>query len=141
MTDSGFSRAARAMLCLAAAVLLQGCKTAAVWDGVYPTDRAGGAKRCTAPPASPPDGQTVWAQMTVSNEGGWCGIVANRGGVPFDSYLMAARPAHGKVFAHRVGNTTRIDYFPDPGFTGADKFAVRMIPGGATIQGTVTVVR
>ena len=52
---------------------------------------------------------------------------------------MVNRPAHGRIFAHRVGSNTRIDYFPDTGFTGTDSFAVRMIPGNAVIHGAVTV--
>ncbi len=79
--------------------------------------------------------------MQVSNEGGWCGITANRGGAAFDSYLLDVRPVHGRVFAHRVGGNTRIDYTPDRGFVGTDQFAVRLIPGNGVIQGAVTVTR
>ena len=66
-----------------------------------------------AAPASPPDGQTVLDQMQVSNEGGWCGIIANRSGRAFDTYLLITRPSHGKVYAHHVGTNTRIDYTPE----------------------------
>jgi hypothetical protein len=94
-----------------------------------------------APAASPPDGQSVLVQMQVSNEGGWCGITTSRGGSAFDSYLIVTRPAHGKVFAHRVGTNTRIDYTPDTGFAGTDSFAVRLVPGNAVLQAGVTVTR
>jgi Bacterial Ig domain len=77
----------------------------------------------------------------VSNEGGWCGVTLTRGGVAYESYLMVTRPNHGKVFAHRVGANTRIDYTPDTGFTGTDSFAVRLIPGNAVIREAVTVTR
>ena len=140
MTNNWFARTGKAWICLVATLILtQGCARQAQWNGVYQTDLAGGARTCVAPTASPSDGQTVVVPMQVSNEGGWCGISATRNGAPFDSYVMVNRPAHGRVFAHRVGSNTRIDYFPDAGFTGTDSFAVRMIPGNAVIQGALTV--
>ena len=50
-------------------------------------------------------------------------------------------PSHGRVFAHHVGNNTRIDYTPDPGFVGTDSFAVRLIPGNAVFEAALTVTR
>jgi len=142
MTQTWFARAGKAWACLVATLILtQGCTTPGQWNGIYPTDLAGGAKTCVASTAAPPDGQTVLAQVQMSNEGGWCGISANRGGAAFDSYLLVARPGHGRVFAHHVGRSTRIDYTPDTGFAGTDSFAVRMVPGNAVIQGAVTVTR
>ena len=132
----------KAWLCLAAAFLVQGCEQkTAEWSGFYAIDLAGGARVCSTPNASPPDGQAVAAQMRVSNEGGWCGITANRGGAPLSSYLVVSRPAHGKVFAHRVGPSTRIDYTPDRGYVGTDSFAVRLVPGEGVIQATVAVTQ
>ena len=142
MKDIRSGSPGKTWLCLAAiAILAQGCAKPGAWSGVFASDLAGGAKTCVASAAAPPDGQTVLAQMQVSNEGGWCGITASRGGSPFESYLMAARPAHGRVFAHRVGTATRIDYTPNPGFVGTDSFAVRMLPGNAVVQGAVTVTK
>ena len=63
------------------------------------------------------------------------------GGVAYDSYLLVMRPAHGKIFAHHVGTYTRIDYTPDVGYVGPDKFAVRLIPGNAVVEEAVTVTR
>jgi hypothetical protein len=130
-------------LCLAVAVALSaGCtQQAGSWTGIFQADSLFGAKSCTAAAASPPDGQTVAVPMQVGNDGGWCGIAATRGGAALDSYLLVKAPAHGRVFAHRVGNTTRIDYTPDAGFAGADTFAVRLLPGGAVVQGVVTVAK
>jgi hypothetical protein len=130
-------------LCLAATgFLIQGCAPRApAWNGIYAIDAAGQAKTCVAATVSPPDGQTVQAQVQVSDEGGWCGEILNRGGVAYDSYLLVTRPSHGRVFAHHVGTNTRIDYTPDPGYVGTDSFAVRLIPGNAIYQETVTVVR
>jgi hypothetical protein len=132
-----------AWLCLAATGLFAlGCTPRqAAWNGIFSVDVAGGARVCVAPAAPVPDGQSVMAQMQVSNEGGWCGISTTRSGSPFDSYLLVTRPDHGRVFAHRVGTNTRIDYTPDRGYVGADAFAVRLIPGNAIIQGAVTVTR
>jgi hypothetical protein len=140
LTRSTLSGAAWLTL-LAVVSLTQGCQQQRAWNGIYNADITGGARACVAPTASPPDGQAVQAQMQVSNEGGWCGITANRGGAAFDSYLLDVRPVHGRVFAHRVGGNTRIDYMPDRGFVGTDQFAVRLIPGNGVIQGAVTVTR
>jgi hypothetical protein len=140
LTRSTLSGAARLTL-LAAVSLTLGCQQQKAWNGIYNADITGGARSCVAPAASPPDGQAVLAQMQVSNEGGWCGITANRGGAAFESYLLDVRPTHGRVFAHRVGGNTRIDYTPDRGFAGTDQFAVRLIPGNGVIQGAVTVTR
>ena len=43
------------------------------------------------------------------------------------------------MLIHTVGNDTRIDYTPAARYAGADAFAVRLIPGDATIRVTVTV--
>ncbi len=141
MTDIWFARPMRAWLCLAATALLaEGCAPAApTGPQVFAIDVAGGAKTCVAAPVSPPDGQALLVQVRMNNDGGWCGVTASRGGAAFDSYLLAVRPKHGTVFAHHVGAVTRIDYTPDPGFTGTDDFAVHMIPGNATIEEAVTV--
>ena len=136
------TRFAMTGLCLVATTLaVSGCARQGTWSGVFAVDLQGQARTCVAPATSPPDGQMVQAQVQVSNEGGWCGITANRGGAPFEAYLLVNRPQHGRVFAHRVGANTRIDYTPNTGFTGADSFAVRVIPGNAVIQGAVTVAR
>ena len=120
--------------------LLLGCQQqAGTWDGIYTADKTGGARVCSTQPAAPGDGQNIQVPVQVSNEGGWCGIALQHAGAPFDSYLLVVRPRHGKVFAHRVGNNTRVDYTPDTGYTGADTVTVRLIPGNATVQGAVTV--
>jgi hypothetical protein len=130
-------------LCLAAsALLMQGCAPKQpTWNGIYAIDAAGGARTCVAPPVTMPDGQAGLVQMQVSNEGGWCGETLSHSGVAYDSYLLVTRPRHGRVFAHHVGNNTRIDYTPDPGFVGTDSFAVRLIPGNAVFEAALTVTR
>jgi hypothetical protein len=138
------ARSLRAWLCLAATALLAaGCAPSSgpTWNGIFAVDVAGAAKTCAAPTVTPPDGLGLKVQVQMTNDGGWCGVVASRNGVAFDSYLLVTRPAHGRVFAHRVGTNTRIDYTPDPGYAGADSFAVHMVPGDATIEEAVTVSR
>ncbi len=126
--------------CLAiTALLLQGCAQKAGWNGIFTVDTQGVAKTCVTPTVSVPDGQAVQAQVQVSNEGGWCGVTVNRGGAAYDSYLSVSRPNHGRVFAHRVGGNTRIDYTPDTGFTGTDSFAIRLLPGDGVLQEAITV--
>jgi hypothetical protein len=88
-----------------------------------------------------PDGQAGVVQVQVSNEGGWCGETLSHNGVAYDSYLLVTHPTHGRVFAHHVGNNTRIDYTPDPGYVGTDSFAVRLIPGNAVFEAAVTVTQ
>ena len=139
MNNTRLNRAGRLWVWLAAAALLTGCMRQTGWNGVFAVDLAGGAKTCVAPTMSPPDGKTVLAQIQVSNEGRWCGVTLDRGGVAYDSYVIVSRPNHGRIFAHRVGGATRIDYTPDGGFVGTDSFAVRLIPGEAVFQGAVTV--
>jgi hypothetical protein len=129
-------------LCLAVtALLVQGCARQPGWNGIFAADVAGAARVCAAPAAAVPDGQAIVAQIQVSNEGGWCGITISRSGSAYDSYLLVTRPVHGRVFAHRVGGKTRIDYAPDRGFAGADKFSVRLVPGNGVIEVAASVTK
>ena len=79
--------------------------------------------------------------MTVGNDGGWCGITIAQSGQPYEAGLLTIRPTHGRVYIHTVGDSTRIDYTPDSGFTGADTFAVRTVPGNDLLRVAVTVTR
>jgi hypothetical protein len=106
---------------------------------MYASDLAGGAKKCSVPQVTPASGQQTPVAMTVGNDGGWCGITVANGGRPFDAGLLATRATHGSVVIHTVGSNTRIDYTPDSRFTGSDTFAVRLLPGNATLQVSVTV--
>ena len=126
----------------ATALLLQACAEkppSGPQARVFAADMAGAAKVCTAPPVTPAAGQTIDAAIKLGNDGGWCAITVNNSGRPFDAGLLAAPAQHGKVLIHTVGNDTRIDYTPAARYAGADAFAVRLIPGDATIRVTVTV--
>jgi len=124
------------------AVLLQGCAPQArpaSGTRLFATDFAGGAKSCNVPKVSPTAGKETPATMTVGNDGGWCGITVDNNGHPFSAGLLTDRPEHGQVYIHSVGDSTRIDYTPNKGFTGSDRFTVRLLPGNAVIRATVTV--
>jgi hypothetical protein len=91
------------------------------------------------PKVAPAAGQQTPVAMQLGNDGGWCAITVSNGGKPFSAGLLTSEPSHGKVLIHTVGDNTRIDYTPDVRYRGADTFAVRLIPGDATISASVTV--
>lgn len=123
-------------------LFLQGCAEPpkpASTTRLYASDFAGGAKLCTVPKVAPPaPGKEVTTTMTVGNDGGWCGITVDNNGHPFDAGLLVARPAHGRVLVHSVGDATRIDYTPNPGYAGPDNFSVRLLPTEGMLHTTVT---
>lgn len=124
--------------------LLQACSqqtaSPAASARVYAADVQGAAKQCDVPKIDPAAGQTTDAAAKVGNDGGWCGLPVHQPGPkPFDAGLLTARPAHGTVLIHEVGDLTRIDYTPARGYAGTDSFSVKLLPGDATIHETVTV--
>lgn len=128
-----------------AGLVLAGCSNpeagpAASKLRVYAVDLAGGAKVCEVPKVNLFAGAGSEVPMKLVNDGGWCGIrMSQDGAKPFDAGLLTARPAHGTVLIHEVGDDTRIDYTPDRGFAGNDTFAVKLIPGNVAVQVTVAV--
>ncbi|HBK09108.1 MAG TPA: hypothetical protein DDZ81_25155 [Acetobacteraceae bacterium] len=127
-------------------VVLQGCggnpATGAAGSRlrVYSADLVGGAKSCEVPKIAPAGGQTTDAAVKMTNDGGWCGLTVHQAGPkPYDAGLLTARPEHGKVLIHEVGDETRIDYTPDRGFAGNDSFSVKLLPGSAAVRVTVAV--
>jgi len=133
----------------AAALLLAGLTAACATEApppapgarVYYGDLQGGAQTCTVPKdVKLAAGEQADAAMTVGNDGGWCGIaVAQPGPKPFDAALLVVRPKHGRVLVRKVGDVSRVDYFPDAAFGGADTFTVRMLPGNGALRVAVTV--
>ena len=106
----------------------------------YAADLAGAAKVCNVPKIDPAGGATTDASVKMSNEGGWCGLTVHQDGPrPFGAGLLTTRATHGTVTVHSVGDDTRLDYTPDRGFTGSDSFAVKLIPGNATVRVAVLV--
>ncbi len=122
------------------AALLQGCAHAPAGPSarLFASDFQGIARTCETPKPEMIPGRTVEASMRVGTDAGWCSLTVNNGGHPFDTELLTARPAHGKIYTHAVGNDTRIDYTPDRGFTGADSFTLELLPGNDSVHVTVT---
>lgn len=108
---------------------------------IFAADLQGGAQLCTVQDEPKlVDAQQTDVPMTVRNDGGWCGVRVSRPGPePFDAGLLTSRPSRGRVHVHSVGDWTRIDYTPDPGFSGADSFVVRLLPGSTSVKVNVTV--
>ena len=131
------------MSLVAIAATLQACAPEQTVRGsknrVFAADLAGGAKVCQVPKVSPADGQTTEVPMGLGNDGGWCGLPVQRSDAPFSAGLLTSRAQHGSVLIHQVGDFTRIDYRPERGFTGADSFTVKLVPGGAILRINVTV--
>ena len=129
------------------AVLASGCAQqsapeAAPSRRVYAIDLAGGARVCTVSSFSINPGRESVAAMTVGNDGGWCNVTVHQPGpTPYDAGLLTVEPSHGKVYIHEVGDDTRIDYTPDPGYAGPDTFSVTLLPGRPLIRTNVTVER
>jgi hypothetical protein len=124
---------------------LAGCaeqpKSVATGARRYFVDTQGISSVCTVPPrVELAVGQQAEATMVMKNDGGWCGIsVAQSGPKPYDAGLLVGRPEHGRLHVHKVGDVTRIDYIPDAGFGGEDRFTVRMLPGNPALRVMVTV--
>ena len=121
-------------------VLLQGCgpKFSGPGTRLFEADFKGAAKSCDSPKATTTPGRITESTMKVGSDGGWCGLSTSNGGRPFDTERLTARPEHGKVYVHRVGNDTRMDYTPDAGYAGADSFTVQLLPGEASVHVAVT---
>lgn len=130
------------ILALAAVgALLQGCmRPGTQGPRLFASDFQGAAKTCVVPTVAPAAGKTVEATIQVGSDAGWCGLKVNNGGAPYATELLTARPAHGKVYVHQVGNDTRIDYTPDTGYVGPDSFTLQLLPGDAIVHATVTDV-
>jgi len=108
---------------------------------VYFADLQGAAQLCTVPKdVKLTAGEQTEVAMVVGNDGGWCGVpVAQPNRKAFDAGLLVGRPQHGRVLVRKVGDVSRIDYFPDAAFGGTDMFSVRLLPGNAALRVAVTV--
>lgn len=115
---------------LAAAIVLSGCaKEAPPVTQVAPDLRNDGiAKTCT--PSTVDLATKAPATIAMSNDG-WCGVFVADAGQPFLLGLVRTRPAHGRVYIQPVNGQTRVEYTPNPGYAGADTFAVALRPKAA----------
>ena len=76
------------------AMLVQACDQPATTVSstrLYAIDQAGGAKTCNSPSAQPAGGQTTDVAMTVTNDGGWCGLSVTQSGKPYSASVLTAR--------------------------------------------------
>lgn len=128
---------------LTLALFAAGCqdgKILAPATRIYAADLAGKAKACTVPAVQLADAKPAAADMTIGNDGGWCGISLTQGSRrPYAAGLVQTRANHGQVYIHTVGDETRVDYTPDANFAGKDTFAIRLLPGNAILNVAVTV--
>ena len=147
----GRATAGLAAACVMAA-LLAGCAgkppPLATRSGapVYAIDMTGAAKLCTVPQPHLLARKTTSVAMRVGNDGGWCGIRLIQPGSeaepkPYAAGLLLTPASHGTVYIHTVGDLTRVDYTPRPGFVGGDHFTVSLLPGRPVLTVQVTVVR
>lgn len=126
--------------------VLQGCapkappNAAGSQHQLFASDFRGQAKSCTVPKVRLQPGKPAEAAMKVGNDGGWCAIGVAQDGEPYAAGLLTTEPDHGKVYIHPVGNETRIDYTPDPGYRGADAFTVTLLPGRPALRVAVAVL-
>jgi hypothetical protein len=87
------------------------------------------SKLCSADDGgwSVPGGVPATGQITMSNDGGWCG---QRLGVKYNQTIfggamhLSQQPAHGRVSITRHANGTDVYYRPNPGYSGPDDFSV-----------------
>jgi hypothetical protein len=76
---------------------------------------------------SVPGGSPATGQITMSNDGGWCG---QHLGVEYNETIvggamnLSRQPAHGQVSITRHQGYTDVDYKPNPGYVGPDAFSV-----------------
>ena len=105
---------------LAALRPAQACHASLPTFGRFP-----GGRGMTFEIVMPPHGR-----IAMDNTGGWCAIrfhFAVRGQIPVIAPLHLARaPAHGRVVVGNLDGAMRIAYRPAPGFSGRDRFSVRM---------------
>ena len=131
----------------AAALALQGCaEKPAPPPGPTEDLNEGIAKTCTFSPAQPTPGGSVTATISMTNDG-WCAYrVTERQGQPFLLGLVRQRPSNGELLIRKLGGETRVEYNPNPDFTGTDSFTVALRPqtqgaADATVQITATVTQ
>jgi hypothetical protein len=87
------------------------------------------SKTCSAEDGgwSVPGGTPGTGQITMSNDGGWCG---QRLAVEFNYLVFGGAmrllkpPQHGQVAIVQHDKYTDVAYKPDEGFAGADSFSV-----------------
>ena len=127
----------------ALAIAIQGCATQQAPQGTPDAFNDGLAKTCTASPVDLSASATATATIAMTNDG-WCAVTAvERDRQAFQLGLVKTRPEHGHVVIQRVNNVTRIEYYPENRYGGADRFTVALRSRtanapDATVQVSVT---
>jgi hypothetical protein len=136
----------RLLAVAAAAIVLEGCATKPPEVGPSVDLNVGIAKTCTFTPVQPAPGSNVSSAITMTNDG-WCAVrTTEADGQPFLLGLVRQRPAHGTMLVQKLGGETRLEYTPNPGYTGTDSFTAALRPKAAgapdaAVQVAVTVTR
>ncbi|MBV9653176.1 MAG: hypothetical protein JOZ42_01295 [Acetobacteraceae bacterium] len=138
------SRLAATLLLVATAAIAEGCAPKAPARQAsrqYFVDQGGVAPTCTTSQPELKDGQVTAAEMTVGGGPGHCSFSVSRDGAAYAAGLLTAKPEHGEVYIHTVGDATRIDYTPQPSYGGPDGFTVELLPGSPSLRVAVTAIR
>ena len=123
-----------ALAAVAAVVALQGCATTPPPPPPGEDLNLGMAKSCEFTPVTLALGGSGSSTITMSNDG-WCAVrVTEPDGQPFALGLMSQRPEHGRVLIERIGGQTRLEYTPNPGYAGADRFTAALRPRETGVQ-------
>ena len=77
----------------------------------------------------------AWA-ITVSSEGGGCPHTREWRG----TYVVLQPPRHGRITQEAAGGATVLSYWPDKGYVGSDRFALRYPSGSVALPYLVAVV-
>ncbi len=86
-------------------------------------------------------------RMRASNDGSCAfslfrlprGASSDEVGVPYDSAEVVEAPKHGSVFFRRTETGTWVEYRPQAGYVGDDRFAFRLAPGRGYYPTEVTI--
>ena len=110
-----------------AVLVLQGCAPRTPPRPVVADDLTlGVAKSCSYSPVQPKPGATVEATITMTNDG-WCAYRATESeGKAYMLGLVKQRPSHGELLIRKWAAESRVEYNPNPGFAGTDKFEVAL---------------
>jgi hypothetical protein len=87
------------------------------------------SKACSASDGgwSYPGGAPATGQITMNNDGGWCGqrlAVKNNALIFGGAMHLSQQPAHGQVSIVPRDDGTDVYYKPNPGYIGPDSFGV-----------------
>ena len=119
------------LIAAAAVLLLQGCAQKQPPAVVADDLTQGVSSKCSYTPVQPQANTTVAATITMTNDG-WCAYRATETqGKPFLLGLVKQRPAHGELLIRKWAGESRVEYNPNPGFVGDDKFLVALRPQAA----------